>query len=166
MDTPDNPEILTLQGVSVRFGGVRALSGIDLSLRRGELLGLIGPNGAGKTTLLNLISGAMAPTTGTIHLNGRPIAGLSPDKLCHLGVSRTFQNIRLFPKMTVFENVALGMHAPAPLLPRRRPVLHPPGPALRSPDGGACQRPAGPGRPGGGPGQARRGPAVRHAAAP
>jgi branched-chain amino acid transport system ATP-binding protein len=111
LDPTASEPILTLQGVSVQFGGVRALSGVDLALRRGELLGLIGPNGAGKTTLLNLISGAMAPTAGTIRFNGRSIVGLSPDRLCHLGISRTFQNIRLFPKMTVFENVALGLHA-------------------------------------------------------
>jgi branched-chain amino acid transport system ATP-binding protein len=111
MDTQANPEILTLRGVSVQFGGVRALNGVDLTLRRGELLGLIGPNGAGKTTLLNLISGAMAPTCGEIRFNGASIAGQPPDQLCHLGISRTFQNIRLFPKMTVFENVALGIHA-------------------------------------------------------
>lgn len=103
--------ILTLRAATVQFGGVRALSNIDLTLQRGEFLGLIGPNGAGKTTLLNLISGSIAPTSGEICYNGHSIAGISPDRLCHLGISRTFQNIRLFLRMTVFENVALGLHA-------------------------------------------------------
>jgi len=106
-----SPNVLELKGVSVQFGGVRAVNNVDLTLARGEFLGLIGPNGAGKTTLLNLISGAMPPTSGEILFNGQSIVGISPDRLCHLGISRTFQNIRLFPKMTVFENVALGLHA-------------------------------------------------------
>jgi len=106
-----SPNVLEFKGVSVQFGGVRAVNNVDLTLARGEFLGLIGPNGAGKTTLLNLISGAMPPTSGEILFNGQSIVGISPDRLCHLGISRTFQNIRLFPKMTVFENVALGLHA-------------------------------------------------------
>lgn len=106
-----DPEILVLKDATVQFGGVRAVSNVDLTLKRGEFLGLIGPNGAGKTTLLNLISGSILPTSGEILFNGRSIVGVSPDKLCHLGISRTFQNIRLFLKMTVFENVALGLHA-------------------------------------------------------
>ena len=115
METRDTAQlpanVLELKDVSVQFGGVRAVSHVDLTLARGEFLGLIGPNGAGKTTLLNLISGAMPPTSGDILFNGRSIVGIAPDRLCHLGISRTFQNIRLFPKMTVFENVALGLHA-------------------------------------------------------
>jgi branched-chain amino acid transport system ATP-binding protein len=111
MEKQASSAVLELKGVSVQFGGVRAVNNVDLTLGRGEFLGLIGPNGAGKTTLLNLISGAMPPTGGEILFNGQSIAGIPPDQLCHLGISRTFQNIRLFPKMTVFENVALGLHA-------------------------------------------------------
>jgi branched-chain amino acid transport system ATP-binding protein len=107
----DGAPVLELKGLSVSFGGVRAVHQVDLTLARGELLGLIGPNGAGKSTLLNLISGSVLPSSGQILFNGRSIAGIAPDQLCHLGISRTFQNIRLFPRMTVFENVALGLHA-------------------------------------------------------
>ena len=110
-DTLANDDILSLQNVSVQFGGVRAVSGVSLALRRGQLTGLIGPNGAGKTTLFNLITGSVRPSGGEILFKGQSIAGKSPDVLCHLGIARTFQNIRLFPKMTAFENVALGLHS-------------------------------------------------------
>ncbi|RPJ37694.1 MAG: ABC transporter ATP-binding protein [Chloroflexi bacterium] len=103
--------ILSLKNVSVLFGGVRAVGGVNLDIPRGSLVGLIGPNGAGKTTIFNLITGSVKPTTGEILFKGRSIVGLSMDRLCHLGISRTFQNIRLFPRMTVFENVALGLHS-------------------------------------------------------
>jgi len=115
MNTALNPapgdEILSLQKLSVDFGGVRAVSDVDMTLRKGEFVGLIGPNGAGKSTLLNLITSSVRPTSGDILYKGSSIVGRSPDSLCHLGISRTFQNIRLFPTMTVFENVALGMHS-------------------------------------------------------
>jgi branched-chain amino acid transport system ATP-binding protein len=103
--------ILSLNNVSVLFGGVRAVSGVNLNLERGTLVGLIGPNGAGKTTIFNLITGSVRPTQGEILFKGGSIVGKTPDELCHLGISRTFQNIRLFPKMTAFENVALGLHS-------------------------------------------------------
>lgn len=103
--------ILTLNDVTARFGGVRAVSGVNLALQPGELAGLIGPNGAGKTTIFNLITGSVVPSEGSIYFKGRSIAGQSPDALCHMGIARTFQNIRLFPKMTAFENVALGLHS-------------------------------------------------------
>ena len=102
--------ILDIQDVSVQFGGVKAVSHVSLAMRPGEFIGLIGPNGAGKSTLLNLVSGSIAPTGGSILFKGLPIADRTPDQLCHLGISRTFQNIRLFPKMSAFENVALGLH--------------------------------------------------------
>lgn len=102
--------ILQMEKVSVYFGGVRAVRNMDLDLQPGELIGLIGPNGAGKTTIFNLITGSVKPTDGTIRFNGKNIVGKSSDQLCHLGISRTFQNIRLFPQMSVFENVALGLH--------------------------------------------------------
>jgi branched-chain amino acid transport system ATP-binding protein len=107
MSTP----ILSLDSVSVSFGGVRAVKNVQLDLQPGELIGLIGPNGAGKTTIFNLITGSVKPTEGAIHFKGKNIIGKSPDVLCHLGISRTFQNIRLFPQMSVFENVALGLHS-------------------------------------------------------
>lgn len=103
--------ILALQNITVQFGGVRAVGNVTLSLQPGELAGLIGPNGAGKTTLFNLITGSVQPTTGEILFKGQSILGKSPDVLCHLGIARTFQNIRLFTKMSVFENVALGLHS-------------------------------------------------------
>ncbi len=103
--------ILALNDLSVLFGGVRAVSNVSLSLQQGELVGLIGPNGAGKTTIFNLITGSVRPTSGEIHFKGASIVGKSPDRLCHLGISRTFQNIRLFPQMSVFENIALGLHS-------------------------------------------------------
>lgn len=103
--------ILALNDVTVLFGGVRAVSNVSLALKPGELAGLIGPNGAGKTTIFNLVTGSILPTSGEILFKGQSIVGQSPDMLCHLGIARTFQNIRLFPKMTVFENVALGLHS-------------------------------------------------------
>jgi branched-chain amino acid transport system ATP-binding protein len=103
--------ILSLHDVSVLFGGVRAVNSVNLNLERGALVGLIGPNGAGKTTIFNLITGSVRPTLGEILFKGASIIGKTPDELCHLGIARTFQNIRLFPKMTAFENVALGLHS-------------------------------------------------------
>jgi branched-chain amino acid transport system ATP-binding protein len=104
-------EILTIRDLTVDFGGVRAVNNVSLSLHTGELVGLIGPNGAGKTTVFNLITNAIKPTAGEILLTGNNILGKSPDKICRLGISRTFQNIRLFPQMTAYENVELGLHS-------------------------------------------------------
>ncbi len=106
-----NGEILTITDLTVDFGGVRAVNNVSISLQAGELVGLIGPNGAGKTTVFNLITNAIQPTSGQIMLNGKSILGKSPDKICRLGISRTFQNIRLFPQMTAYENVELGLHS-------------------------------------------------------
>ena len=109
-EVADSRRILDIKDVSVHFGGVKAVNNVSLTLDKGEFIGLIGPNGAGKSTLLNLISGSIPPTGGEILFKGNSILDLSPDQLCHLGISRTFQNIRLFQKMSVFENVALGIH--------------------------------------------------------
>jgi branched-chain amino acid transport system ATP-binding protein len=113
MSTDKNPtgEVLAIKNLTVDFGGVRAVNNVSLSLQAGEMVALIGPNGAGKTTVFNLITNAIKPTSGEILLNGQSILGKSPDKICRLGISRTFQNIRLFPQMTAYENVELGLHS-------------------------------------------------------
>lgn len=103
--SPPGVPSLTTQDLSVHFAGVKALDGIDLRLERGEILGLIGPNGAGKTTLVNALSGFQRPTRGRVYLDGHDITGLSSFKLARLGMVRTFQSVRLFPRLTVLENV-------------------------------------------------------------
>ena len=104
--------LLSLNNVTIRFGGLTAVSKLDFHLGERELIGLIGPNGAGKTTVFNLITGVYQPTEGTIQLAGEPTAGLKPYQITTRGIARTFQNIRLFPSMTVFDNVraALQLH--------------------------------------------------------
>jgi branched-chain amino acid transport system ATP-binding protein len=97
--------LLTLQGVSLSFGGLRVVSELDLTVGEGEIVSLIGPNGAGKTTLFNLVTGVYDPDEGQILLDGRNIAGLPPHKINQLGVARTFQTLRLFLNMSVKENV-------------------------------------------------------------
>jgi branched-chain amino acid transport system ATP-binding protein len=104
-------DILKLDHVSVLFGGLKAINNVSLHLAQGEFIGLIGPNGAGKTTIFNLISGSVKPSEGEILFKGASVVGKAPDVLCHLGISRTFQNIRLFSQMSVLENVALGLHS-------------------------------------------------------
>jgi branched-chain amino acid transport system ATP-binding protein len=100
--------ILETRNLGIRFGGVVALEGLDLQIEKEEILGVIGPNGAGKTTLLNLITGIYPPTSGQILFKGKKIEGLAPHKIAALGISRTFQNIRLIPALSVLENVMLG----------------------------------------------------------
>jgi len=102
--------LLEIREVGKIFGGLRALDRVSLTVKAGEIFGLIGPNGAGKTTLFNLISGAMPVTGGRIFFRGREISSLPDYRICRLGVARTFQNIRLFGKMTVLENVLIGRH--------------------------------------------------------
>jgi ABC-type branched-subunit amino acid transport system ATPase component len=99
---------LDITGVAKSFGGVRALKGVDLSVSQGEILGLIGPNGSGKTTLVSVVSGLIAPDAGTFATHGRSLAGLPPHRVCRAGVSRTFQNLRIFRRRTALENVLLG----------------------------------------------------------
>jgi branched-chain amino acid transport system ATP-binding protein len=106
--------LLEARGLAKRFGGVQAVSGLDLTVARGELLGLIGPNGAGKTTVFNLLSGFATPDAGHIRFDGRPIGGLPPHAICRLGLARTFQIVRPFPRMTVLENVRVGALARHP----------------------------------------------------
>ena len=105
-------KILETQGLSVHFGGVRAVDDVDLAVRRGQVLGLIGPNGAGKTTMLNLITGVYAPSAGTVFLNGSRIDGMAPHEIVRAGVARTFQNIRLFNSLTVMEHLHLALRQP------------------------------------------------------
>jgi branched-chain amino acid transport system ATP-binding protein len=102
--------ILEAKNVTKRFGGLVAVKSLTMSLEPGELYGLIGPNGAGKTTVFNLLTGVYDPTEGSIELAGKVVNGLKPSKIAKLGMSRTFQNIRLFKTMTVLENVKLARH--------------------------------------------------------
>jgi branched-chain amino acid transport system ATP-binding protein len=96
--------------VTKRFGGLQALSNIDLEVKEQSIHSVIGPNGAGKTTFFNCVTGFYIPEEGEIRLNGRNITGLSPDRVTRLGVARTYQNIRLFKNMTAVENILVGMH--------------------------------------------------------
>ncbi len=107
---PTSDALLELECVTIRFGGLTAVGGVSLSIRPGELVGLIGPNGAGKTTLFNMITGVYQPTEGTIRVAGKPTRGLKPFQITRLGVARTFQNIRLFPSLTVRDNVRVAFH--------------------------------------------------------
>jgi branched-chain amino acid transport system ATP-binding protein len=104
----DNP--LLADKCTIRFGGLVAVNELDMQVKRGEIYGLIGPNGAGKTTIFNLLTGVYEPTSGNIHFEGKRINGLRPYQISRLGVSRTFQNIRLFPGMSVLENVMTACH--------------------------------------------------------
>ncbi len=97
--------LLELKQCTVQFGGLTAVSKFDLQVDENDLIGLIGPNGAGKTTIFNIITGVYRPTSGSITLEGRPIAGLKPNVIAGRGIARTFQNIRLFPTLSVFDNV-------------------------------------------------------------
>ena len=105
---PKEAQVLKVSGLSKRFGGVSAISGLSFELDRGEILGVIGPNGAGKTTLLNLITGYSAPNEGSILFEGKELRGLAPYAICRLGVARTFQVVRPFAEMTVNDNVKTG----------------------------------------------------------
>lgn len=95
---------------TIRFGGLVAVNELDMHVQQGEIYGLIGPNGAGKTTIFNLLTGVYEPTAGDIYFEGRRINGLRPYQISRRGVSRTFQNIRLFPGMSVLENVMTACH--------------------------------------------------------
>jgi branched-chain amino acid transport system ATP-binding protein len=103
--------LLELRGISKRFGGLQALARVDLDIDEGTIVSLIGPNGAGKTTLFNTLTGLYRPDQGEISFEGLSLVGLKPEKITSAGISRTFQNIRLFGQMTVLENVLVGMHA-------------------------------------------------------
>jgi len=102
--------LLEVRGVSKNFGGIKAVDGVSFSVRSGQIKAIIGPNGAGKTTLFNLISGFYPLTSGEILFKGERISGQPPHRIASLGIIRTFQNVRLFPDMTVMENVMVGLH--------------------------------------------------------
>src|SRR5215510_3077760 len=103
--------VLDLQGLTKHFGGVRAVDGIDLAVARGETVGLIGPNGSGKSTIVNLICGLLPPTAGRVVFNGADISRLPPHARVTLGIARTFQNIRLFGQLTVWQNLWVAQNS-------------------------------------------------------
>ncbi|KAB2658549.1 MAG: ABC transporter ATP-binding protein [Verrucomicrobia bacterium] len=105
-----NGPLLKLHTCTIRFGGLTAVSNLDFHIQPNELVGLIGPNGAGKTTVFNLITGVYQPTEGRIEFAGQPISCMQPYQITGHGIARTFQNIRLFPSLTVFDNVRVAFH--------------------------------------------------------
>ncbi|NUQ53932.1 MAG: ABC transporter ATP-binding protein [Phycisphaerales bacterium] len=102
--------MLEVRGISIAFGGLKAVQDFSLSIPRGGLYGLIGPNGAGKTTCFNLLTGVYTPNVGSIAVDGVDVTGLPPHQIAVAGLSRTFQNIRLFGQLSVLDNVLLGLH--------------------------------------------------------
>ncbi len=102
--------LLSLEGISRSFGGLLAVSDVSFKVEQSSIKALIGPNGAGKTTLFNLISGVLNPDSGSITFNGTQVQGLMPHQVASKGMARTFQHIRLFPKMTVLDNIMIGRH--------------------------------------------------------
>jgi branched-chain amino acid transport system ATP-binding protein len=106
----DQEPLLRVRELSLQFGGVIALAGVSLDVEEGSIVGLIGPNGAGKTTLFNCISRLYTPNRGEIRFRGRSILGLPPHRIAPLGIGRTFQNLALFPRLSVLDNVMIGAH--------------------------------------------------------
>ncbi|MEW6244336.1 MAG: ABC transporter ATP-binding protein [Bacillota bacterium] len=102
--------LLETKQLTIRFGGLTAVDHVDLVVNKGEIVGLIGPNGSGKTTIFNMVTGIYTPTEGEILFGGQPIHGAKPFVITNRGISRTFQNIRLFPNLSVMENVLIGCH--------------------------------------------------------
>jgi branched-chain amino acid transport system ATP-binding protein len=105
----DEP-ILEIEGLALAFAGLKAIDGVSLTVRNGEIYAIIGPNGAGKTSIFNCVSGIYHPQAGSIRFRGEDILGLQPHRIADMGVARTFQNIELFPQMTVLDNLMLGRH--------------------------------------------------------
>ena len=103
-------EMLKITGLGISFGGLRAVDGLNMTIEKGELYGLIGPNGAGKTTAFNLLTGVYKPDSGKVFLDGKDITGKSTIEINKTGIARTFQNIRLFKKLTVLDNVKAALH--------------------------------------------------------
>lgn len=115
---PQESNILTISGVSISFGGLQALSDVNIEVKKNTVHGIIGPNGAGKTTLFNVVTGIIKPDTGNISLENEKLPYIKPHQLVPLGIARTFQNIRLFKEMSVLDNVMIGqhVHTPTPVL--------------------------------------------------
>jgi branched-chain amino acid transport system ATP-binding protein len=107
-------DVLTVRQLSKTFGGITAVDGLDFEVQEGAIYALIGPNGAGKTTVINLVTGLYRPTGGEIRFGGDSLGGRTPAEIAHLGISRTFQNIRLFHSLTVLQNVLVAQHRPSP----------------------------------------------------
>lgn len=102
--------LLEVKNLGISFGGLRAVDDFNISIEKGCLYGLIGPNGAGKTTVFNMLTGVYLPTDGTILLDGKNLVGKNPEQICQSGIARTFQNIRLFGRMSVLDNVKVALH--------------------------------------------------------
>jgi branched-chain amino acid transport system ATP-binding protein len=100
--------VLSVRSIEKSFGGIKAVRGVSFDVNKGEILGLIGPNGSGKSTLFNCILGQLEPDVGQVHVNGRDVSSLRPSELNMLGVGRTFQQLSVFPKMSVFDNIVLA----------------------------------------------------------
>ena len=107
----ENKPLFEVKNAGIQFGGLKAVQNLNIVLNQGELVGLIGPNGAGKTTSFNLLTGVYVPTEGDILFNGKRINGLPPFKVTRKGISRTFQNIRLFNELSVLDNVKVAYHS-------------------------------------------------------
>jgi branched-chain amino acid transport system ATP-binding protein len=101
-------KLLEARKITIQFGGLKAVDSLEFHINSGELIGLIGPNGAGKTTCFNMLTGVYKPTAGEVFFNGQVVNGMRPSQISHLGMTRTFQNIRLFKDLTVLENVLIG----------------------------------------------------------
>ncbi len=103
--------VLKIQDLGISFGGLKAVQGLNLEIKKKQLYGLVGPNGAGKTTVFNMLTGVYHPTTGKFYLDGEDLTGKSQETINHKGIARTFQNIRLFNNMSVIRNVLVGLHS-------------------------------------------------------
>jgi ABC-type branched-chain amino acid transport systems, ATPase component len=102
--------LLEAKGITMQFGGLKAVDSVQFQIQKGQLAGLIGPNGAGKTTVFNMLTGVYQPTHGEVFLEGESLKGLKPFEICHRGMARTFQNIRLFKNLSVMDNVLIATH--------------------------------------------------------
>lgn len=107
---PGSAALLSIENISLRFGGLKALSDVSFHVRPGELFSIIGPNGAGKTSMLNCISGRYSPTEGRVRFDGQDVTRLKPNRRAAIGIGRTFQNLALFSHMTVLDNIMVGRH--------------------------------------------------------
>ena len=103
--------VLKIEDLGISFGGLKAVQGLNLEIKKKQLYGLVGPNGAGKTTVFNMLTGVYQPTTGRFYLDGEDLTGKSQETINHKGIARTFQNIRLFNNMSVIRNVLVGLHS-------------------------------------------------------